>query len=76
MVEILNTAKAAQILNCHPQTVRELVHKGKLKRLQGMRVFLFDAKQVSMFPKIKQGRPKKSQLAEFPGKEDNDETQR
>ena len=76
MMEILNTAKAAQILNCHPQTIRELVRKGKLRRLQGMRVFLFDAKEVSMLPKIKRGRPKKSQLAEFPGKEGNDETQR
>ena len=60
-MEILNTIEVASVLNCHPQTVRELVHRGKLQRLQGTGtgIFLFDAKEVSIFPKVKRGRPRK-----------------
>ena len=60
-MKILNTIEVARLLNCHPQMVRELVHRGEIQKLRGTgrSIFLFDADQVSILPKVKRGRPRK-----------------
>jgi hypothetical protein len=57
-MEFLNIFEAAKKLGCCAQTVRNLVHRGKIKRFEGTPVFLFDPQEIEKIPKVKRGRPR------------------